>query len=257
MTASVRSGRGVDGKPGRRYELTDDGWDRILDLIPKQARGGRWREHRVVLNGMFWVLNSGAQWRDMPDRYGKWETVYGRYRRWAREGLFERILTRLHARSTSMDASTGASSMSMDQACARIGPLREPRKKEARRARRPRLGAIARRLWHEASSCDARLRRSARYARHGRTVARIEVLRSADGHGPNRAASTTRCRRRRPCVQLSENPELAAWAMHRGCDPDTIEPAPRTTEQAEVPTPQCGRALHRLAQGVPTCRDPI
>ena len=45
---------------------------------------------------MFWVLNAGAQWRDMPDRYGKWETVYGRYRRWTREGLFDRIVERLH-----------------------------------------------------------------------------------------------------------------------------------------------------------------
>ena len=45
---------------------------------------------------MFWVLNSGAHWRDMPERYGRWETVYGRYRRWTREGLFDKILGRLH-----------------------------------------------------------------------------------------------------------------------------------------------------------------
>ena len=92
----MRSGRGVDGKPGKRYELTDEGWERIVDPLPGQARGGRWREHRLILNGMFWVLNSGAPWRDMPDRYGKWETVNGRYRRRTREGLFERILGRLH-----------------------------------------------------------------------------------------------------------------------------------------------------------------
>jgi transposase len=49
----------------------------------------------------FWVLNSGAHWRDMPERYGKWETIYGRYRRWVREGLFDRILQRLHV---SLDA---------------------------------------------------------------------------------------------------------------------------------------------------------
>lgn len=91
-----RTGRGVDGRPGRRYELTDDAWDRIEPLLPTQRRGGRWAEHRTVLNGMFWVLNAGAQWRDMPERYGKWETVYGRYRRWTREGLFDRILARLH-----------------------------------------------------------------------------------------------------------------------------------------------------------------
>ena len=92
----TRTGRGVDGRPGRRYELTDEGFERIEPLLPAQRRGGKWADHRTVLNGIFWVLNSGAQWRDMPERYGKWETVYGRYRRWVREGLFDRILERLH-----------------------------------------------------------------------------------------------------------------------------------------------------------------
>jgi transposase len=92
----ARTGRGVGGGPGKRYELTDDAWERIEPLLPTQRRGGRWAEHRTVLNGMFWVLNAGAQWRDMPERYGKWETVYGRYRRWTREGLFDRILATLH-----------------------------------------------------------------------------------------------------------------------------------------------------------------
>lgn len=92
----TRTGRGVEGRPGRRYELTDEAWERIEPLLPGQGRGGKWADHRTVLNGMFWVLNSGAQWRDMPERYGKWETVYGRFRRWVREGLFDRILERLH-----------------------------------------------------------------------------------------------------------------------------------------------------------------
>ena len=92
----TRTGRGVDGRPGRRYELTDAGWERIQPLLPTQSRGGRWADHRTVLNGMFWVLNSGAHWRDMPERYGNWETVYGRYRRWTRERLIDRILERLH-----------------------------------------------------------------------------------------------------------------------------------------------------------------
>jgi len=96
MVKSGRTGRGADGRPGRRYELTDDGWERIASLLPAQGRGGKWAEHRTVLNGMFWVLNSGAQWRDMPERYGRWETVYGRYRRWTREGLFGRVLGALH-----------------------------------------------------------------------------------------------------------------------------------------------------------------
>ena len=79
-------------KRGRRYELTDDGWERIESLLPKQARGGRWADNRTVLNGMFWVLNSGAPWRDMPERYGRGETIYGRFRRWTDEGLIDRIL---------------------------------------------------------------------------------------------------------------------------------------------------------------------
>jgi len=83
-------------KRGRRYELTDEAFERIEPLLPKQKPGGKWADHRIVLNGMFWILNSGAQWRDMPERYGKWKTVYSRYRRWTREGMFDRILHRLH-----------------------------------------------------------------------------------------------------------------------------------------------------------------
>lgn len=96
MAKTTRTGRGVDGRPGRRYELTDDGYERIAPLLPTQKRGGKWADHRTVLNGIFWVLNSGAHWRDMPERYGRWQTVYGRYRRWTREGLFNRLLDRLH-----------------------------------------------------------------------------------------------------------------------------------------------------------------
>jgi transposase len=91
-----RTGRGVAGKPGRRYELTDEAWERIVPLLPVQGRGGRWNDHRLTLNGMFWILNCGAQWRDLPERYGKWQSVYDRYGRWTREGLFDRILKRLH-----------------------------------------------------------------------------------------------------------------------------------------------------------------
>lgn len=91
------SGSGATRRRGRRYELTDEAFERIEPLLPKQqSGGGQWVDHRTVLNGMFWVLNSGAQWRDMPERYGKWQTVYGRFRRWSREGLFDRILERLH-----------------------------------------------------------------------------------------------------------------------------------------------------------------
>jgi transposase len=94
--SSSSTNRGGQRRRGRRYELTDEAFERIGPLLPKQGDGGQWKDHRTVLNGMFWILNSGAQWRDMPERYGKWQTVYDRYRRWTREGLFDRILHRLH-----------------------------------------------------------------------------------------------------------------------------------------------------------------
>ena len=88
MTRNQRTGRGVDGRPGRRYEITDDGYARIKELLPVQQRGGKWNEHRTVLNGIFWVLRSGAPWRDLPDRYGPRTTCYNRFVRWAAKGVW-------------------------------------------------------------------------------------------------------------------------------------------------------------------------
>ena len=64
--------------------------------MPAQpARSGRWADHRTVLNGALWKLATGAPWRDLPEWYGNWKTVYERYRRWAADGTFDRILTRV------------------------------------------------------------------------------------------------------------------------------------------------------------------
>lgn len=81
----------------RRYELSDEQWDKIADLFPtsKHKRGGQWKDHRQVLNGMFWVLCSGAPWRDLPERYGSWQTVYERFRRYRIEGFFDVLLAKL------------------------------------------------------------------------------------------------------------------------------------------------------------------
>jgi transposase len=81
-----------------RYELTDEQWDLIKALFPSQKRGGRWNDHRITLNGMLWILRSGAPWRDLPERYGKWKSVYDRFNRWRREGFFDRILKALRIR---------------------------------------------------------------------------------------------------------------------------------------------------------------
>lgn len=80
----------------RRYELTDDQWELIADLFPAQTMGRPRRSDRVVLNGILWILCSGAAWRDLPERYGPWKTIYHRFRKWEASGLFDSILERLH-----------------------------------------------------------------------------------------------------------------------------------------------------------------
>jgi len=85
--------------PQRRHELTDDQWGRLAPVLPPQrpATGRPARDHRTVLNGILWILRSGAPWRDLPERYGPWKTVYSRFRRWREDGRWDRILLVLQA----------------------------------------------------------------------------------------------------------------------------------------------------------------
>lgn len=76
-----------------RHELSEAEWARIAPLLPpRETRGTYYREHRAVLNGMLYRLATGCPWRDLPERYGPWSTVASRFRRWTREGLWDRIL---------------------------------------------------------------------------------------------------------------------------------------------------------------------
>ena len=77
----------------RRFELTDQEWDRLAPLLPAMTpqRGGSWRDHRQVLNGILFRTRTGVPWRDLPERYGPWETVYKRFARWQTDGTWARI----------------------------------------------------------------------------------------------------------------------------------------------------------------------
>jgi len=80
----------------RRYELTDEQFERIEEALPEvDGRGRPYEDHRKVVNGIFWVLRSGAPWRDLPERYGSWKTVYDRFRRWAEDGTLRSIVEKL------------------------------------------------------------------------------------------------------------------------------------------------------------------
>jgi transposase len=81
------------------YQLSDDQWRQIEDLLPpNRQRGGQWKDHRLMVDAILWVLSDGGRWRNVPERFGPWQTVYDRFRKWCRAGLWDRILRRLQAR---------------------------------------------------------------------------------------------------------------------------------------------------------------
>jgi transposase len=80
-----------------RYELSDYEWTAIKPMLPNKPRGVRRVNDRRVLNGIFWVLRSGAPWRDLPETYGPRTTCYNRFVRWRRAGVWDRIMDALAA----------------------------------------------------------------------------------------------------------------------------------------------------------------
>ena len=87
----------------RRRELNNERWERIHPLLPPQKpRTGRpAKDHRLILNGILWILRTGASWRDLPERYGPWQTVSGRFYRWVKAGIWDRILEAVQQRADS------------------------------------------------------------------------------------------------------------------------------------------------------------
>jgi transposase len=84
----------------KRGELTDSQWAKLRPLLPPQRSGKAGRpphNHRRMLDGMLWVLRTGAPWRDLPRRYGPWASVACRFYRWRRQGVLARMLARMLA----------------------------------------------------------------------------------------------------------------------------------------------------------------
>ena len=73
-------------------------WTWLEPLLPDRTprRGGRWRDHREVLEAIAWRYRTGSPWRDLPEEFGPWQSVYDRHVRWSRDGTYDRIFAAAH-----------------------------------------------------------------------------------------------------------------------------------------------------------------
>jgi len=77
----------------KRYELSEPQWSKVEGFLPGRADtvGVTAKNNRVFVNGVLWVLRSGAHWKHMPAEYGNWKSAHKRFTRWAKAGIWERI----------------------------------------------------------------------------------------------------------------------------------------------------------------------
>lgn len=102
----------------RRYEISDEEWERVKDLLPTdqlERQGRPPKPNRDMLNDILWIAKSGAAWRDLPERYGSWETVYGKFKKWEEKGVFQEIFDTLNIDADYQDLSLDSSSVKAHQ----------------------------------------------------------------------------------------------------------------------------------------------
>ena len=80
-----------------RRELRDDQWERIAVFLPGKAtdRGVTAKDNRLFVDAVLWIARSGAHWRELPEVFGNWNSVFARYNRWAKSGVWERVFLAL------------------------------------------------------------------------------------------------------------------------------------------------------------------
>ena len=79
---------------GRRHEISDSDWDRIMDLLPglPGQHGGVAEDNRRFVNAVLWIAKTGAPWRDLPERLGNWNSTWRRFDRWCSKGVWTRVM---------------------------------------------------------------------------------------------------------------------------------------------------------------------
>ncbi len=81
----------------RRYELREDQWLKIAPLLPGKATdaGRSGEDNRQFVQALLWIARSGAPWRDLPERFGKWNSVFQRFNRWNKKGVWQKVFEAL------------------------------------------------------------------------------------------------------------------------------------------------------------------
>ena len=80
----------------RRHEVTDSQYERIEHMLPgKPGDPGVTADNRLFINAVFWIAKTGAPWRDLPERFGNWNSVFQRFNRWAKRGIWQNIMDEL------------------------------------------------------------------------------------------------------------------------------------------------------------------
>ena len=94
---------GEDRLVHERDVISDEAWAVIEPLLPRVVGRSRpWLPHRMVVEGIAWRFRTGSPWRDLPERYGPWNTVFKRFDRWAKDGTWQAVLTAAQARSNQL-----------------------------------------------------------------------------------------------------------------------------------------------------------
>src|SRR5262252_3935526 len=104
-----------------RHELTNSQWERLQPLLPPQKpkTGRPAAEHRRLLNGILWLLRTGAPWRDLPERYGPWGTVASRFYRWCKAGLWARLFAAVQQRADAAERALTRQTSRRPRRCSR------------------------------------------------------------------------------------------------------------------------------------------
>ena len=121
----------------RRYEISDEEWERISENFPEKEPGSPGRPPkpaRDMINGIVWIARSGAPWRDLPERYGPWETVYTRFRELIAHGILIKIFAELNIDGDMQDISLDSTRVRVHQHAAGAKKGANPPKSDVQEA---------------------------------------------------------------------------------------------------------------------------